>query len=547
MKKATLILLLIMLIMPAARASDYDLEADFKELDKAVAERATYAHKKEKDIAEYKMALAGCVSYADMYRGAHKIYEQYLKYNADSAIAYADRCYAIARKGGMEAEATEAEASRALVLTLRGDNMRAGNALAAISDIGHLPPDIKAGIAVTYLEYYARHGMQRSNGGTADTHHISRTPWRKYVDCLPEGSWRRTYYTAIFTGRDLSRQLTELLRGMSQPSADAAMIYMALANIYQRRGDEQARAHCLIRSAINDIGSANHEAASLIALLYTPQIDKGSQRAANYVKACTDNVRIYKDIGRSLDIVNIHSLIAASYEKKLVRRGNAMLTVIVLLIMAIGAVVVTVIILRKRGIRQMYMLQQVRDGNYKLREMVDSAKVMQQQLREGNDRLTEEIERRNKRFLDAYWLVSQYISDVSAFKKTVFNLITAGKVDKARSMLASGSNIESLLGDFYRHFDIAFVSTHPDFIERFNSLLKPECRVTLADPQVLNPELRIYALVSIGITDSVRIAEFLHYSPQTIYNYRLKTRRNALLPGKQFAEEVASFYRKEEA
>ena len=60
-------------------------------------------------------------------------------------------------------------------------------------------------------------------------------------------------------------------------------------------------------------------------------------------------------------------------------------------------------------------------------------------------------------------------------------------------------------------------------------------------------EMCMRGSVSIGITDSVRIAEFLHYSPQTIYNYRLKTRRNALLPGKQFAEEVASFYRKEEA
>lgn len=58
----------------------------------------------------------------------------------------------------------------------------------------------------------------------------------------------------------------------------------------------------------------------------------------------------------------------------------------------------------------------------------------------------------------------------------------------------------------------------------------------------LTPELRIYALVCMGITDSVSIAEFLHYSPQTIYNYRLRVRHNACIPEKNFADAVAQMY-----
>lgn len=58
----------------------------------------------------------------------------------------------------------------------------------------------------------------------------------------------------------------------------------------------------------------------------------------------------------------------------------------------------------------------------------------------------------------------------------------------------------------------------------------------------LTPELRIYALICMGITDSVSIAEFLHYLPQTIYNYRLRVRHNACIPEKNFADAVAQMY-----
>ena len=85
------------------------------------------------------------------------------------------------------------------------------------------------------------------------------------------------------------------------------------------------------------------------------------------------------------------------------------------------------------------------------------------------------------------------------------------------------------------------MASHPDSISRLSNLLRPECRVPLP-PDALTPELRIYALVSIGMTDSISIAHFLHYSPQTVYNYRLRMRRNALISEKAFARTVADFY-----
>ena len=83
-----------------------------------------------------------------------------------------------------------------------------------------------------------------------------------------------------------------------------------------------------------------------------------------------------------------------------------------------------------------------------------------------------------------------------------------------------------------------FLQLFPDFIERFNALLRPGEQIEVKGDNLLTPELRIYALVRLGINDSTKIASFLHYSPQTVYNYRMKTRNRSNIPKDEFASRV---------
>ena len=92
---------------------------------------------------------------------------------------------------------------------------------------------------------------------------------------------------------------------------------------------------------------------------------------------------------------------------------------------------------------------------------------------------------------------------------------------------------------FLEKFDTIFLDLFPGFIESFNELLQPDARIYPHSGELLTPELRIYALVRLGINDSTKIAGLLHYSPQTVYNYRLKTRNKAIVPKKEFASRVA--------
>ena len=91
---------------------------------------------------------------------------------------------------------------------------------------------------------------------------------------------------------------------------------------------------------------------------------------------------------------------------------------------------------------------------------------------------------------------------------------------------------------FISKFDTIFLSIFPNFVESFNALLKEEERVQLKEGELLTPELRIYALIRLGINDNSKIANFLHYSLQTVYNYRMKMRNKAIIPGKDLAIQV---------
>ena len=94
------------------------------------------------------------------------------------------------------------------------------------------------------------------------------------------------------------------------------------------------------------------------------------------------------------------------------------------------------------------------------------------------------------------------------------------------------------LEELYDSFDAAFLHLFPDFVEKFNALLIPEERITLQKGERMNTSLRIFALIRLGIEDSSKIAEFLHYSVNTIYNYRARIKNGAISERERFEENV---------
>ncbi len=528
-------------------AGSVDIGKDLATLDSIIAQKNKYIRQKQQSIAEIKHFYAQCNTPIDQYNYNRRLYDEYMKFDSDSALTYAYRCKITAERAGLEKEKLSSEIDIIYITILQGELFKGREMLNRLGDIERIPEIIRPRLALAYMELILRTSRQditdrKNEKPSADI----IDEYNKYKKYLPANGWQYCYYKQVITGQCTKGDLKGHLKDAHEPSVQAAMLYIALARCYKDEGNQKMFTHYLIKSAINDIMSANREASSIIQLIYTPFIDRGSRRASRYVALCMENANHYSDKYRSLETMRANAFITKGYEERLEKNGHIMMAVIIMLIVSVAVTFAALWMMAKKKKRLASTGMQLKNANASLLSEMKKTVAMQEEIERSNKSLTAEIENRNRNFINIYMLLSQYITDMTEYKKTVFNLITAGKVEKARKTLGSNAEMENYLKGFYRHFDKAFLVSHPDFIDRFNAILKPECRITLPGKDTLTPELRIYALVSIGITDSISIAQFMHYSTQTIYNYRLKMRHNACIPETSFAETVYKFYNKDD-
>lgn len=164
---------------------------------------------------------------------------------------------------------------------------------------------------------------------------------------------------------------------------------------------------------------------------------------------------------------------------------------------------------------------------------------------ERQNKLTEELKTSNRKLTEANFAIAENselkevyigrymdqcvvnIEKLDTYRKSLSSLVKSGKSEELKQLLKSSSIIDEELKAFYYQFDKTFLSLFPTFVEDFNKLLLPEEAIVPKKEGSLNTELRIYALIRLGITDSEKIAKFLRYSLTTIYNYRTKVRNKA--------------------
>ncbi len=542
MKTFCFICSLLLLHLPHIVAQKVDLEADFKKLDDAIQRKDLYINKQQQEIDAIKKDFATTAPY-DKYVYFKRLFDKYMRFNPDSAEVYALRCKEVAQKAGMENEYLQSEIDVAMITALRSDCYKAKVLLDKIGPIDSLPPFLRVKLASVYMEFYIRR-INLTLGSDVNILKITGDDfWNNFKHYFPEGSWSSDYYETLITHKDLKDRLLFHLQSSPKPSIQTAMIECALSKVYEKEGNKEQRCHHLIMSAINDIQMGNREAQSLVELINSSYVDLGSKRAFQYVMICTENANYYKDMGRSLNILKAHTKITKVFNDKLEQKVFYLSLISGLLGLSIAIILLLMYIISKKNRRRDQMLAKVDEMNAMLQEKIEQGNEMQKKLELSNDRLQQEIEHRNKNFLNVYHLTSQYIHEMQSSKKRVSNLITTGKIDKAlKELNLTSDETDKYMNNFYMDFDKAFLSSHHDFLEKFNTLLKPEYQFKLTQDGNLTPELRIYALVSIGITDSVSIAKFLHYSPQTIYNYRFKMRHKANISETKFADVVCQFY-----
>ena len=161
------------------------------------------------------------------------------------------------------------------------------------------------------------------------------------------------------------------------------------------------------------------------------------------------------------------------------------------------------------------------------------------QLNEMNSQLSESNHVKEEYIAHFFDLCSTYINKLENYRKSLNKKATEKQLDELFKMLKSTTVVDNELEELYKNFDNIFLNLYPTFVKDFNSLLIKDEQAILKQGELLNTELRIFALIRLGITDSVKIAAFLRYSLSTIYNYRTKGRNKAAVSRDEFEEMVS--------
>ena len=303
-----------------------------------------------------------------------------------------------------------------------------------------------------------------------------------------------------------------------------------LADLYKNQGDKTNFHKYISLAAISDIKGAIKENMALRALA-TECFEEGDfERADRYLRQSFYDANFYSARMRNAQSSRMLPIIGEAYnhqQKSLTHKLRVL--VVFLSISVFGLILISIF--------AFVQVRKIRKINRKTEGMLEEVSALTGKLREVNSELSnanKELQNSNKIKGEYGALFMEYsalaISSLQKYQQSLKVAAAQGNMAALIKKIES-TNIESkTLAEFYDKFDEAILNIYPQFIEKFNRLLRPEYRFDEKEGEKLNTELRIYALIRIGINDSEKIAKFLRCSLSTVYTYRSKTKKKAINP-----------------
>lgn len=280
----------------------------------------------------------------------------------------------------------------------------------------------------------------------------------------------------------------------------------------------------LILSALSDIQMAIKDNASLSNLANLLYSEGDIDRAYKYIKYSLEDANFYNARLRNIQVSNTLPIIERSYQIKSDKQKRQ-LTISLLSISGLAILLFCTLF---------YIYLQMK----KLAKARKDLGVINKKLKDLNSELSEANLIKEEYIAHFLSICSLYIDKMDNYRKVINKKITLGQISELVKISKSSDIIDNELKDFYMNFDNTFLHLYPRFVHDFNNLLNEDERIILKKGESLNTELRIFALIRLGIDDSSKIANLLRYSVNTIYNYRAKVKNKALGNRDNFELEV---------
>ncbi|MFT5748915.1 MAG: hypothetical protein ACI93S_000162 [Ancylomarina sp.] len=447
-----------------------------------------------------------------------KAYEYFVY---DSAFKYVQTANRLAYSLKDEAKIAESKSKLSLIMLLKGLYTSSIDTIKTVNYQFLSREKKKEFYSTAYRAYYDLSGYSRDKYYSEKYKDLGHYYSRKMIDEFPEPSFEKVLGLALqeMVSGELSKaekQYLNLLNQFELNDHETAIVTSGLGFIYSDRGEiEKAKAY-LMQASIADIKSATKETTacrSLAELFYKEgNIDKAYQ----YILLAKADADFYGSEQRKFEISYTLPLIeSARFQKE--NKQKKMIALISLLVLAFSLVI----------LRQLQKLRQAR-------KEIESSN---QNLTHVNE-LLREASRIKEEYIGYYFnFSSQYIDKLEDFKKSISRQLITKSYDNIEQELKK-YNSKNERKRLFEDFDRIFLKLFPDFIQRFNQLFDEKDRILLKDDLSLNTDLRIFALIRIGVADSEKIAGILNLSVNTIYTYKTKIRNRSIYPNEEFDLKV---------
>lgn len=532
LKPMRTILFLILLMAEGWRVSIFAQASGqriLEQLDQTISRKEEFQHHKEAVISQIKQRLTYAADHTERYKLCGELFNLYLHYQADSASHYIRRKAYYNSLRPLPERDTEIAINRAEVRGVMGMYNEALAELQAVNPHKLTSPNRE----YYYFTIRACYGWMADN--TVDPH-VKQTYLKKtelYRDSLlkilPQGSDRSIVLAEkmILSGQ-ADQAIPILNKVLTSPldMQEKAYAYYTLSLAYEAKKDTDMEIYYLAQTALIDLNASVREYAALQKLARLVYQQGDPERAYNYVSCSMKDAVACNARLRFLEVTEFYPIIDKAYSDKKAQEKR-LGRILTLSITGLAVYLILLAFYLYHGLRKLSLMRKNLSKSNK--ELV----ALNQQLQQTGKIKEVYI----ARYLDR---CVSYLDKLEQYRRSLEKLAMASRIEDLFKAIRSADFLREERKNFYNEFDKSFLELFPNFIHDFNNLLNKDGKIEPKSGEILNTELRIFALIRLGVTDANRIAHFLGYSLATVYNYRSKIRNKAKGDKDNFEQEVMS-------
>ena len=543
------IITVIFLFFQGGRVSASNVDSLQKVLNNRLSQREAYDQKKVASIESIRKDLnRNYASPQQRYQNYERLLDAYKSYIHDSAYVYCKKLNHTARLLNDPKKINLSKVKMGFVLISAG-MFKEGLDTLKLVDVTKLEEKDR----LDFLFLQARSHFDLADYDRISDYFVSYNQiGLNYCDSIMSDAQKGSYEYLAADGLKSIRQqkylkasrVYEQILNLKQSYQDSAINLSCLSFTYFELKKTNLGLENLIKAAIIDNTHSTKEGVALTNLANYLYQQGDIKRAFTYINYAIDDAIFYGARHREAQISNIMPIIQSEkvngIEKEKSRLTVYASTITVLVIIVIIFAFITLRQLGKLRIADRLIVEKNTDlnkANHSLKTLISELDKSNKSLSRINNKLDEANLIKDEYIGYFFNMHSSYIDKIDKLKRAIEKNIKTQQFSEI-SYILNKLNINVERENLFYSFDEVFLNLFPEFIGDFNALFEDNNRIELQQHKLLNTELRIFALIRLGINDNETIAKILNYSVNTIYTYKTKVKNRSFIPNDEFEQRI---------